>query len=148
MFNEAITAVSSWQAPGEASPLVRTSAAVGFSLGDVARFESAMSGGLGAAKPAAVEAPRALDPAAAVSNAEYLNSDAMRAFLNPLERINSATERFMLNSEKLARDPDVTPGEMMLTMVGVQKFVLECQLTSSVANRTSDGIQELFRQQA
>jgi hypothetical protein len=33
-------------------------------------------------------------------------------------------------------------------MAGVQQFMLECQLTSSVANRTSDGIQELFRQQS
>jgi hypothetical protein len=33
-------------------------------------------------------------------------------------------------------------------MVTTQKFMFECQLTSSVANRTSDGIQELFRQQS
>jgi hypothetical protein len=37
---------------------------------------------------------------------------------------------------------------MIKMMAGCQQFMLECQLTSSVANRTSDGIQELFRQQS
>lgn len=145
MTNEAIAAISALDPSQAAVPQARTSAGVGFTINDVARFENAMNG---AGPPGAVSMPRPLDPMNAVSNAEYLNSDAIRAFLNPLERINSATERFMVSSEKLARDPDVTPGEMMMTMVGVQKFVLECQLTSSVANRTSDGIQELFRQQS
>jgi hypothetical protein len=145
MTNEAIAAISALDPTQATVPPVRAAAGVGFTLNDLARFENAMAAPNG---PNAVPAARQLDPMGAVNNVEYLNSDAIRAFLNPLERINSATERFMVNSEKLARDPDVTPGEMMLTMVGVQKFVLECQLTSSVANRTSDGIQELFRQQS
>lgn len=42
----------------------------------------------------------------------------------------------------------LTPSEMVLLTVKCHEFMFHCQLTSNVANRTSDGLQQLFRQQA
>jgi hypothetical protein len=117
-------------------------AAGGFSLGDVAHFEAAMAGG-GAATPVG-----AVAPASATGPVTMLNSDTLKAFFAPLNRINNAPDRMLAASEKLAANPDAGPGDMLMAMMSVQKFVFECQITSSVANRTSDGVQELFRQQS
>ncbi len=120
-------------------------AAGGFSLNDVARFEAAMSGaaGGGAASPVG-----AVAPTVAAGPISMLNNETLKAFFDPLNRINSAPDRMLAASEKLAANPDAGPGDMLMTMMSVQKFVFECQITSSVANRTSDGVQELFRQQS
>jgi len=42
----------------------------------------------------------------------------------------------------------MTPGEMVMLSVKCHEFMFHCQLTSNAANRTSDGLQQLFRQQA
>ena len=42
----------------------------------------------------------------------------------------------------------MTPGEVVMLTVRCQEFMFHCQLTSNIANRTSDGLQQLFRQQA
>lgn len=129
------------EATGAAGAGLARPAAGGFSLGDVARFEAAMAGG-GATPLGAVA------PTAAAGPISMLNSDTLKAFFDPLNRINNAPDRMLAASEKLAANPDAGPGDMLMTMMSVQKFVFECQITSSVANRTSDGVQELFRQQA
>ena len=43
---------------------------------------------------------------------------------------------------------DMSPSEMVQLTVRCQEFMFHCQLTSNIANRTSDGLQQLFRQQA
>lgn len=131
-----ITGASGAAGAGMARP-----AAGGFSLNDVARFEAAMSGGGGGAVGAVA-------PAAAAGPISMLNNETLKAFFDPLNRINNAPDRMLAASEKLAANPDAGPGDMLMTMMSVQKFVFECQITSSVANRTSDGVQELFRQQS
>ena len=42
----------------------------------------------------------------------------------------------------------MSPGEMVMLTVRCQEFMFHCQLTSNIANRTSDGLQQLFRQQS
>mgnify|MGYP003491051735 FL=1 len=116
-------------------------AAGGCSINDVARFEAVMAGG--AATPIG-----AIAPAVAAGPLPMVSNEALKAFFNPLDRINTAPDRMLAASEKLAANPDAGPGDMLMTMMSVQKFVFECQITSSVANRTSDGVQELFRQQS
>lgn len=41
----------------------------------------------------------------------------------------------------------LTPGEMVQLTMQCQQFMFECQLTSNIANRSSDGVQQLFKQQ-
>ncbi len=141
MTNDMFISYVAPEVTGAAGAGLARPAAGGFSLGDVARFEAAMAGG-GATPVGAVA------PTAAAGPISMLNSDTLKAFFNPLNRINNAPDRMLAASEKLAANPDAGPGDMLMTMMSVQKFVFECQITSSVANRTSDGVQELFRQQS
>ena len=43
---------------------------------------------------------------------------------------------------------EFTPGEMVMLSVKAQEFMFNAQITSNMANRTSDGISQLFRQQS
>jgi hypothetical protein len=137
-----IEAIIAYVAPEAATggAAAARAAAGGFSLQDGAQFEAAMAGA--AAPQGAVSAAAAAGPLSMAHN------DVLKAFFNPLERINNAPDRMLEASRTLAANPDAGPGDMLMTMMSVQKFVFECQITSSVANRTSDGVQELFRQQS
>jgi hypothetical protein len=123
-------------------------AAHGFSLHDVARFEAALSAAGGT--PAAAS-PGALVPSPGATRIEATSAaqgEGLVGLLQQLGRINDAPTRLLAASDKMAANPDAGPGDMLMTMMQVQKFVFECQVTASVANRTSDGVQELFRQQS
>ena len=41
----------------------------------------------------------------------------------------------------------LTPGEIVQLTMKCQEFTFQCQLTSNIANRSSDGVQQLFKQQ-
>ncbi len=142
MTIEAIAAVAAENAVAQ-ERLVQPAGA-NFSIHDVARFEAAMSGDAGGAPGA----PQGLQPSAMGGGADFLNSPSVRALFEPLANINKSTDSIMVNSQKLSANPDAGPGEMVMMLMGAQKFMFECQMTSSVANRTSDGVQELFRQQS
>jgi len=47
----------------------------------------------------------------------------------------------------VASGNELTPGEIVNLTVQSQKFMFHSQLTANVANRSADGIQQLFRQQ-
>ncbi len=42
----------------------------------------------------------------------------------------------------------VTPGEMVMLSMRCDEFLFHCELTSNAASRSSDGLQELFREQS
>lgn len=42
---------------------------------------------------------------------------------------------------------ELTPGEVVELTMKCQEFMFQCQLTSNIANRSADGVQQLFRQQ-
>ncbi|MEE4539257.1 MAG: hypothetical protein V2J51_12300 [Erythrobacter sp.] len=44
-------------------------------------------------------------------------------------------------------DGQLTPGEIVNLTMRCQEFMFQCQLTSNIANRSADGVQQLFRQQ-
>jgi hypothetical protein len=43
---------------------------------------------------------------------------------------------------------ELKPKDMLMLTVHAHEFLFHCELTSNVANRTSDGITQLFRQQS
>lgn len=47
----------------------------------------------------------------------------------------------------LASGGQLTPGEIVQLTMKCQEFMFQCQLTSNIANRSADGVQQLFRQQ-
>jgi len=112
-------------------------AGYGISLTDLSGFSQAMAraqaGGSSMLEPQAVAAP----------------SEAMQAIFKPLEHINNeAASLHEVADIAKASGTDMTPSEMVTLTVRCQEFLFHSQLTANVANRTSDGLQQLFRQQA
>lgn len=105
----------------------------GASLTDLGAFERALAGAV-----QRIEARRAEPPSAAA-----------HALFRPLEHINSEAARLHRDAgEAAAAGRELTPGELVNLTVRCQEFMFHCQLTSNIANRTSDGLQQLFRQQS
>ncbi len=101
------------------------------SISDVASFQGSLS--------AAARGPTAPDALA----------PAMKAMFSQLEKVNGEA-RSVSDYAKTAQADGVqmTPGEIVQLTMRCEEFMFHCQLTSNIANRTSDGIQQLFRQQS
>ncbi|MGY6555252.1 MAG: hypothetical protein ACXIUM_12115 [Wenzhouxiangella sp.] len=65
---------------------------------------------------------------------EKLNGD--------VRSINAEIAPFMDGSQ------DMSPSDMLMLTVRCHEFLFHSQLTANAANRTSDGVQQLFRQQS
>lgn len=103
------------------------------SLADIGNFQQAMDAA-GAAPPGL--APDAIEP-------------ALRGMMETIQQINLRAEDLSATAEAAAAsDAEMTPGEMVMLTVRCHEFLFNCQLTSNIANRTSDGLQQLFRQQS
>lgn len=97
---------------------------------------SSFQGSLNAAGSGAVGGADALDP-------------AMKAMFSQLERVNGEAKSVSEYAKSAqASGADMTPGEVVNLTMKCHEFMFHCQLTSNIANRTSDGIQQLFRQQS
>ena len=76
-------------------------------------------------------------------------SPAMKVMFNQLEKVNGEAKSVsdFAASAKMS-GATMTPGQIVQLTVRCQEFMFHCQLTSNIANRTSDGVQQLFRQQS
>ncbi|MBK1688951.1 hypothetical protein [Rubrivivax gelatinosus] len=75
--------------------------------------------------------------------------EGMKLLFRPLEQINGEAAALSRHARvAMQAGADMTPGEMVMLTVRCQEFLFHSQLTANVANRTSDGLQQLFRQQA
>lgn len=103
-----------------------------FNVADVTSFQ----GSLTAAGPGAAGGPDALGP-------------AVKAMFTQLEKVNGEA-RGVSEYAKAAElsGNQMTPGEVVNLTMKCHEFMFHCQLTSNIANRTSDGIQQLFKQQS
>ena len=102
-------------------------------LGDLNRFEQALAHAGGHLEAQPVHVPGA----------------AAEVLFRPLDHINGEAAR-LSNDARLAQAAgrEMTPGEIVTLTVRCQEFMFHCQLTSNIANRTADGLQQLFRQQS
>lgn len=76
-------------------------------------------------------------------------SEAARQFMRPFEYINHEAAQISEAAHAAKADGrGMTPAELVSMTVRCQEFMFHCQLVSNIANRTSDGIQQLFRQQS
>jgi hypothetical protein len=120
-------------------------AGYGVSLTDVAAFQRALERAHGASgrghAVAPVQVAAALPPRAP--------GEAMQALFRPLDQVDGQAARLSeLARAAIDEGRAMTPSEMVLLTMKCHEFMFHCQLTSNVANRTSDGLQQLFRQQA
>jgi hypothetical protein len=128
-----------------APPPGAASAGYGVSLTDVAAFEQAIERARGAAAQGLPTAPVTVTAGAHVGK----TAAGMEAIFRPLDQINGEAARLsQLAQAAYDEGRALTPSEMVLLTVKCHEFMFHCQLTSNVANRTSDGLQQLFRQQA
>jgi hypothetical protein len=105
----------------------------GVSLSDIAGFQHATAGA-----HARIEARPAVEP-----------SQAAQQLMKPFEQINAQASQIALDANAArGAGRDMTPSEMVNLTMRCQEFMFNCQLTSNIANRTSDGLQQLFRQQS
>jgi hypothetical protein len=76
-------------------------------------------------------------------------TEAAKQMMKPFEHINGEAHRLALDAKAAeAAGQDMSPSQMVNLSVRCQEFMFHCQLTSNIANRASDGLQQLFRQQS
>ncbi|MGY6518269.1 MAG: hypothetical protein ACXIUZ_06100 [Lysobacteraceae bacterium] len=120
---------------------------------DTARFASAMGtaqGPVSAQMHTAVAGSSLVQATAAPTAASAVaGSDGARTLLAALEKLNARTDSIREATAKFSADGvEMTPSDMLQVTVRAHELLFHCELTSNVANRTSDGIQQLFRQQS
>lgn len=97
-------------------------------------------------------APQQADPAmqgrfeAMLDKAEV--PQAIKGMLESLDKINGQARSVSDYAKSIETSGgEMTPGEMVNLTMKCQEFMFHCQLASNIANRSSDGVQQLFRQQ-
>jgi hypothetical protein len=72
----------------------------------------------------------------------------VKGMFDALDQINTRAKSVSeYASTAEASGGQLTPGEIVQLTMKCQEFMFQCQLTSNIANRSSDGVQQLFRQQ-
>lgn len=104
------------------------------SVYDIARFQEAYAN----AAPTQVSAPPSIEAI----------SPGFKAVLQNFESLNGRVSGIGEIAANLEAGAEPTPGQMIQVTVKCQEFLFHAELTSNVANRTSDGVQQLFRQQS
>lgn len=86
---------------------------------------------------------------AAGTQATQQPSEGMRTLFAAFDHLNGGAQNVRELAQKLAASPsDASPSQIIQLTMASHQFMFQCELTSNVANRTSDGIQQLFRQQS
>ena len=128
MSIEAIAAASAGGGAGPPPPM--ESAQISPSVSDMTSFQGSMSS---AATP--LGGPDSLAP-------------AMKAVMAQMEQVNGQAKSIGEYAKSAAASgAEMTPGETVQLTMRAHEFMFNCQLTSNIANRTSDGLQQLFKQQ-
>jgi hypothetical protein len=134
MDNSFVSAIAAIESTTFKASSTRLDVGYGASLVDIANFEKSLNGVQeNTARNIRTESP---------SNTE-------RAVAKPLDYINKEAEN-IVNYAKSAVESgnELTPSEIVMLTARSHEFMFHCQLTSNIANRTSDGLQQLFRQQS
>ena len=130
--------VAAVQGGGQASGAEAGQAQPGGAPGIEARFDAAMDRAR----------EQAAAPLAGDAQADAV-APAVKGVFDRLAAIDGRAQR-LADEAKAAEmsGSEFTPGEMVMLSVRAHEFMFHAQLTSNMANRTSDGLQQLFRQQS
>jgi hypothetical protein len=75
-------------------------------------------------------------------------SETAKQLFKPFDHINVEAGKLSADANAAkAANREMTPGEVVNLTMRCQEFMFHCQLTSNIANRTSDGLTQLFKQQ-
>lgn len=122
---------------GLGAPNPGLSAGYGLSLADLGGFEQALQRAQLKSQGSALGPEPVTAPSTAVAQV-----------FKPFDHINSEASSLAQMAEAARQaGADLSPGEVVQLTLRCQEFMFHCQLTSNIANRSSDGLQQLFRQQ-
>jgi hypothetical protein len=76
------------------------------------------------------------------------SSGTAAALLNPLLGLNTDSVQLAQQAGKAASLAELRPSELMTLTMQSHEFLFHCELVANVANRSSDGVQQLFKQQS
>jgi hypothetical protein len=102
------------------------------SVYDVAHFDAAFA----AAGPA---------PAAHTMQVSGSEAQGFRNVMTAFENLNGHAESLGTKALQMTHG-QMRPSDML--MMTLKEFLFHCEMTSNVANRTSEGVQQLFREQS
>lgn len=75
--------------------------------------------------------------------------ESMRALSTMFDKLNGGANDIKTMAARLASaNEESKPSEMLALTFACHQFMFKAEITSNVANRTSDGITQLFRQQS
>jgi hypothetical protein len=103
---------------------------------DVSHFDAAYAS---AADTAASAAP--------VSHVGGSESQGFRSVMAALDSLNGKADSLGSNALQMQQG-QFKPSDMLMMTLKAQEFLFHCELTSNVANSTSSGVQQLFREQS
>ncbi len=109
---------------------------------DVARFDSLQQQAANMPPSPAVQAVDGI-------NGVDSNTHGFKNAMQILQSLNGNTETLGVQALSFsAGSGSATPGEILQLTMHAHHFLFQSELTANVANKTSDGIQQLFRQQS
>jgi hypothetical protein len=122
--------------PASVAAMPGASAATVF---DVAHFDAAY----------ATVAHTPAQSAAQVPKVSASETDGFRSVMVMLQGLNGRAESIgAAASQSRTSQSRMTPADMLAMTTRAYEFLFHCELTSNVANRTSEGVQQLFQQQS
>ena len=127
----AAAAATGASAPGVAGGQFQ--AGYGVSLTDFSGFQQALANASARLEAQPVNAP----------------NKATQALFTPFEHINVEAAKITAEADATrAAGAEMKPSDVVLLTAKSAEFMFHCQLMSSIANKTSEGLQQLFRQQS
>jgi len=76
-------------------------------------------------------------------------SEGMRMVMSAMDNLNGGAASIQDLAKTMTQNSgELTPGQVIEMTMKSHHFLFQCEMTSNVANRTSDGISQLFRQQS
>lgn len=136
-----LTAIAGAALAPSANPATLGTAGAGYnlSLADLGGFEQALQ---------RAQLRGASGGIADAARLEKLEASQAAAVFKPFDHINAEASSLAQMAEAArAAGAEMTPGEVVGLTLRCQEFMFHCQLTSNIANRSSDGLSQLFRQQ-
>jgi hypothetical protein len=90
------------------------------------------------------------NPVAQTVKASASEDDGFRSVMVMLQGLNGQAASIGASAalQNKAQQGQMTPGDMLAMTTKAYEFLFHCELTSNVANRTSEGVQQLFQQQS
>jgi hypothetical protein len=70
------------------------------------------------------------------------------SIVEPLNNLNETASTLRADATALNLKGNATPGEIVHLTMRCHEYLFRCEMTSNVANRASDDISQLFRQQS